>query len=124
MPWWVAGYFVIFAVFAVGAITGELRKSNIFQAVVEAVPFVSSFAGGVAYWVGPEPTQSVAIIMGVMLALGVPLLVADCVVSEREARDEGEEDGAAMSVLTWVTVIGMFLPAYAWAGLYVARAWR
>ena len=124
MPWWAAGYFIAFSLFALAAIFGELKNGNVFRAVVEAVPFVSSLAGGVSYWVADDPAVPLAAVMGAMLALGVPLLEADSAVGHREARDEEPDYTPATAALTLVLVFAMFIPAYAWAALYVARAWR
>lgn len=124
MPWWAAAYFIAFSLFALAAILGELKNGNVFRAVVEAVPFVSGLAGGVSYWVAGDPTIPLAAVMGVMLALGVPLLVADSAVGHREAREDEPDYTPATAALTMVLVFGMFIPAYVWAVLYVARAWR
>ena len=123
MPWWAAGYFIAFSLFALAAIFGELKNGNVFRAVVEAVPFVSSLAGGLAYWLLEDPTLPLAAVMGAMLALGVPLLAADTVVGHREAREEEEDYTPTTAALTCLLVFGMFMPAYVWAALYVARAW-
>lgn len=124
MPWWVVLYFSVFSLFAFSTITGELLKGNVFQAVVEAVPFTSSTAGAVFYWLGDKPSAPAAVVLAMMLALGVPLLVANCVVADRQARAEGEDYTRAAAALTWVGVFALFLPAYGWASMFVARAWQ
>src|SRR5215207_3367908 len=110
MPWWAAGYFIAFSLFALAAIFGELKNGNVFRAVVEAVPFVSSLAGAISYWVADDPTVALAVVMAAMLALGLPLLVADSVVGHREAREDEPDYTAATAALTFLLVFAMFIP--------------
>ena len=123
MPWWVVLYFAVFCLFALATMTGELKNGYFFRAVVEAVPFFSSLGGAVCYWLGDIPSRPAAVVTGFMLALGVPLLVADSVVEDERTRADDPEYSRGMAVLTWVVMFAMFLPAYLWAALFVARAW-